>query len=60
MPRMSPGMTFEDAMHGDFDVTKAEAMAEVKRHQLDAFDLFNELGDHDTYKARAVLEWLGY
>lgn len=60
MARMSPGMSFEDAMDADLDVTKTEAMEEVKRHKLDAFDLFNELGDHETYKARAVLEWLGY
>lgn len=26
----------------------------------DAFEFFNEMGDHAEYDAQAVLEWLGY
>jgi methyl coenzyme M reductase subunit C len=62
MTRYSAGMSLEDAMSVDaaLVVTRDEAIEEVKRHQLDTVDLINELGDHPTYKARAVMEWLGY
>lgn len=62
MARYSAGMSLEDAMSEDaaLVVTRDEAIDEVKRHSLDAVDLFNELGDHATYKARAIMEWLGY
>lgn len=53
-------MDLEEAMHAGHDVTRGEAIAEAKRHGMEPVDLDNELGDHATYQARAVLEWLGY
>lgn len=53
-------MNLQDAMHGDHTVTKAEAMTEVRAHDMEEVDLINELGDKDEYPARKVMEWLGY
>lgn len=62
MARYSAGMSLEDAMSEDaaLVVTRDEAIAEVKRHKLEVVDLYNELGYRETYKARDVMEWLGY
>lgn len=41
-------------------VTRAEALAEVKKHgsSVDEFD--EDLGVHEQYKSADVLAWLGY
>lgn len=41
-------------------VTRAEALAEVKKHgsSVDEFD--DDLGVHEQYKSADVLAWLGY
>lgn len=41
-------------------VTKAQAAREYRRHGLAAAALFNDLGDHPTYKGADVLDALGY
>lgn len=53
-------MSVEDAMHAGRPVSRADAIAEASKHDYEEVDLINELGDHDTYSARALLEWLGY
>jgi hypothetical protein len=53
-------MNLEEALHGDHDVTRKEAIKEAKQHGFEEVDLVNELGDKDEYTARAVMEWLGY
>jgi len=53
-------MDLEEAMYAGHDVTRGEAIAEAKRHGMEAVDLDNELGEHKTYSARSILEWLGY
>ncbi len=51
-------MTFDEAM--DATVTKAEAVAEIRRHDQDPRDFFAEIGEQDEYQGSEILEWLGY
>ena len=51
-------MTFEEAMEAT--VSKAEAVAEIRRHGHDPAQFFLEVGDRSEYEGREVLEWLGY
>jgi hypothetical protein len=41
-------------------VTRAEAIAEVRKHCIPVAEFLAEMGDRGEYKARAVLAWLGY
>ena len=53
-------MTLEEAM--DCEVTRAEAVAEIKLHgcKADLKEFFLEYGFHVTYQGCDVLGWLGY
>ena len=53
-------MDFETAMDEATRVSRAEALAEVKRHGLTGAEFITDLGLADTYASKAVLEWLGY
>lgn len=46
---------------GGVTITRARAVVELATHglRLDA-DFISELGDHKSYSARSVLEFLGY
>lgn len=53
-------MTYYESAKG-VTVTKARAIVELKRHGVvDIQEFFDDMGDRETYKASAVLEWLGY
>jgi hypothetical protein len=43
-------------------VTRAEAKAEIEKHDIDGdFETFlAEVGDREEYEGREVLDWLGY
>lgn len=45
-------------------ITKARALCELKRHGIDdaqsIAEFIRDLGDRDSYRASAVLAWLGY
>ena len=41
-------------------VSKAEAIAEIRDHDADPQDFFNDCGERDQYRGRVVLDWLGY
>lgn len=42
-------------------ITKARAIQELKKHGvIDLQEFLDDMGDHSTYSAQAVLEWLGY
>lgn len=41
-------------------ITRERAAKECQKHGISAFEMFADLGDHPTYVASAVLEWLGY
>jgi len=42
-------------------ITKARAIQELKNHGVvDIQEFFDDMGEHSTYSAQAVLEWLGY
>lgn len=48
-------------LENDITVTKLEAMRELFNHGIeDASEFFNEYGIREDYKARDVLQWLGY
>ena len=42
-------------------ISKARALQELKNHGCeDLKEFFQDLGNHETYKAQSVLIWLGY
>lgn len=41
-------------------VRRSQARAEIARHDADWYDFLADVGDSETYHARAVLDWLGY
>lgn len=41
-------------------VTRAEAVAEIRRHDADPAEFFAECGDRPEYSGEEVLGWLGY
>jgi len=51
-------MTYEEAMEAI--VSKAAAMAEIRRHDHDPVEFFSEVGERDEYQGSEILEWLGY
>jgi hypothetical protein len=51
-------MTYEEALV--INVTKSEALAEIRKHGIDPNEFLEEMGDHDTYAGADVLAWLGY
>jgi hypothetical protein len=51
-------MTYLDAIESE--VSKSEAIQELKRHDADPFAFFAEVGERDTYQGSEVLDWLGY
>lgn len=51
-------MTFEEAIEST--VTKAQALAEIRRHGCSVEEFILEQGDHPTYAGEDVLGWLGY
>jgi hypothetical protein len=44
----------------DAVVSKAEALAEIRRHHQDPAEFFKEVGERDEYIGCEILEWLGY
>lgn len=51
-------MTYEEAMEAI--VSKAAAIAEIRRHHQDPVEFFDDVGERDEYQGSLVLEWLGY
>lgn len=41
-------------------ITRAEAIAEIKEHNADLMEFFEEVGDKPEYTGEEVLGWLGY
>ena len=42
-------------------ISKKRALLELRRHSIfDYKEFFDDLGERETYSARAVLGWLGY
>jgi hypothetical protein len=56
-------MTYSESAQG-ITITQARALKELAKHGMDSpcahKEFFEELGNHSTYKAEAVLSWLGY
>ena len=42
------------------DISRKRALAEVRKHGVDANEFFTDCGDKETYQAQTVLGWLGY
>lgn len=53
-------MLYEDAMNEDTLVSAGMVAREIEKHGLVAKDFFDEVGQMDLYRAKDVLEWLGY
>lgn len=55
--------TYYDSAEG-LTISKARAMRELARHGVDDAEsiaaFLADLGDHESYRAQAVLDWLGY
>lgn len=52
------GLTYDDAVVAI--VSKAEAVAEIRRHGQDPAEFFDEIGERDQYVGHEILDWLGY
>lgn len=52
-------MTYYDSAEG-VTITKERALKEVRDHGCDTQEFFEDMGEHDTYNAQKVLDWLGY
>lgn len=50
--------SYEEA--AEATVTRAEAAAEIARHDADFSAFLAEVGDKEEYEGREVLDWLGY
>ncbi len=47
----------------ELTITRARAIKELQDHNIPEEDMeffFADLGDHDTYAAQDVLDWLGH
>lgn len=51
-------MTYQEAIEST--VSRAEAIAEIKRHGIDPAEFLSEIGDYPEYAGADVLAWLGY
>lgn len=55
--------TYYESAEGQ-TITKARALRELARHGVDDAEsiaaFLADLGDKETYRAQAVLDWLGY
>ena len=51
-------MSLDDAW--DADVTRIEALAEIRKHSACWEDFLAEVGDKEIYEGSEVLGWLGY
>ena len=58
-----PPMTYSESARG-LRITRERALREIANHGVfhpdDIADFFEMCGDHQTYDAEEVLEWLGY
>ena len=52
-------MTYDEALEST-DITRAEAIAEVRAHQISVHEFLDEVGDRALYSGSEVLQWLGY
>ena len=56
-------MSYLDSAQG-ITITQKRALKELAKHGLDLpcahAEFFADMGNHSTYQAYAVLEWLGY
>lgn len=50
--------TYDEAIEAT--LTRARALNEVIKHNLDEQDFLNEMGDRKYYSGQEVLDWLGY
>ncbi|WP_446438743.1 hypothetical protein [Pseudomonas sp. 910_23] len=41
-------------------VTKAQALRELRTHEVNIAEFFEDLGDKEEYSSEDVLGWLGY
>jgi hypothetical protein len=58
MPKEST-MTYSQSAKG-LTISRARAIQECRSHGADPQEMFNDLGDRETYSATEVLNWLGY
>ncbi|WP_178080875.1 hypothetical protein [Pseudomonas sp. B14(2017)] len=42
------------------EVTKREALRELRRHSADLTEFYADVGDKEVYTSDEVLGWLGY
>lgn len=51
-------MNYDEATQAT--ISRAAAIAEVRRHHCDVSEFLADCGDHASYQGGAVLAWLGY
>lgn len=51
-------MNYEQAV--EVEVSKGEALEEVRKHGCSVEEFLTEMGDKESYQGAEVLTWLGY
>ena len=57
---MSGYSSSQEVFDDEPEVTRAEAMHEIRIHNQEWSEFVRDHGDHDTYNGAVVLGWLGY
>lgn len=52
-------LTYRESAEGQ-TITLARAVRECEDHGADPAEMIAEIGEHATYDAATVLDWLGY
>lgn len=52
-------MTYSESAEG-ITISHQRALKEVRDHGIDVSEFIEEMGNHQTYLASDVLNWLGY
>lgn len=53
-------MTLDEVYEDNPMISRRRAVVELERHDADVSEFFEELGRHEEYSSRDVLNWLGY
>lgn len=52
------GLSYRKAIESNF--SRAEVLRELKKHEADLVEFFEDCGDLEEYPGAVVLSWMGY
>ncbi len=53
-------LTYEEAYDENPTISHGEAITEIKKHSCSVSEFYEDCGEKANYKARDLLNWLGY